>query len=224
MRQTLGPGVELAPGRPVIGVDGKRRARVWGGAAHAIWFGPDAARKPQKIIRVLRMLETFAKDREAFLQSRIGLKGVHWDWSPLRGIYLLPPYSEIGADKRNLLDPQIEGAFGFFSPSSLPLSETEPFLRAGEAEFRQNYANPDWNMENAIGKSDVVPSAGKYLEDLRQFQTTAYVQIIRGDKPLSYFDQFVTEWLRRGGKQITEEANAVNADAEQVYREVGANE
>ncbi|CAN5421845.1 hypothetical protein BH11ARM2_BH11ARM2_31770 [soil metagenome] len=222
MRQALGPSVDLQPGKPLIGLNGKRRARVWGGAAHVLWFGPDAARHPEKIVRVLRMLETFAKDREAFLESRVGKRGEHWDGSPQRGIYLLPPYDESGVGKRNLLDTGIEGAFGFFSPSSLPLEDTKSLLPTGADHFRATYADPSWGFENAIGKSDVAPSAGRLLEDLRQFQTTTYVRIIRGDQPLSDFDAFTKEWLARGGQTLTDEANVAKEDAQKVYAAVGA--
>ncbi|RYG34548.1 extracellular solute-binding protein [bacterium] len=222
MRQSLGAKVDLQPGKPLVGPDGKRRARVWGGAAHVLWFGPDAARHPEKIVRVLRMLETFATDRDAYLESRIGKRGEHWEWSPERGVYLLPPYDEAGVGKRDLLDTGIEGAFGYFSPSSLSLSETRSLLPAGADRFRETYANPAWGIANAIGKSDVAPSAGRYLEDLRQFQTTTYVGIIRGDLPLDSFDGFTKEWLARGGQTLTDEANAARADAERVYAAVGA--
>ena len=220
--RALIPTVELAPGKPLIGIDGKRRARVWGGPAHVIWFGPNVAKEPAKAIRVLKMFERFAVDREAFLQARAGVRGKHWDWSPQRGAFLLPPYDARGEDLRSLLTTNLEGAYGFFSPCAVPLAETKPFLRDGEQRFREAYANPAWGIGNAIGKSDVVPSAATYLKDLRQLQSTAFIEIIRGDRPLSSFDEFVRNWWKRGGGVLTQEANEVASQARRIYRRVGA--
>jgi putative aldouronate transport system substrate-binding protein len=220
--RVLIPGAELAPGKPLIGIDGKRRARVWGGPGHVIWFGKDVAKSPAKAVRVLKMFERFATNREMFLRSRVGLRGTHWNWNPQRGIILLPPYDARGEDARSLLSTNIESAYGFFSPCAIPLSETQEFLRTGEEEFRRTYEDTSWGVENAIGKSDVVPSSALYLKDLRQLQSTVFIQIITGDKPLDSFDDFVREWWRRGGETLTKEANEVAIEAKDIYRTVGA--
>lgn len=218
--RALDPGVELVPGKPLLGKDGKRRARVWGGPAHVLWFGAQLANQPEKVLRVLCMLETFATDPTLFMESRCGKRGAHWDWSQERGVYLLPPYDERGEDARNLLSLSIEGAFGFFSPCSLPLSETSTFLKQGEESFRREYRNTDWAFKNAIGKSDAVPSAGRYLEDLRLYQTTTFIQIIRGDKPLEEFDRFVTAWRKNGGDILTREANELHQQMQEIREQV----
>lgn len=222
--RVLNPKVELAPGKPLIGMDGKRHARVWGGPAHVLWFSANVAKHPEKVIRTLRMLETLATNKSLYIEARVGKKGLHWDWSPKRGVHFLPPYDKRGEDIRSLLQRDLEGAYGFFSPSSVPLEMTKDLLRDGEEDFRQTYSDPAWGVENAVGKSDVTPSAGRYLEDLHQFQSTAYTQIIRGDKPLEYFDEFVKIWKARGGDILTKEANAVHAEAQEIYRKVGAQE
>jgi len=217
----LDPRVELAPGKPLIGLDGQRRARVWGGPGHVFWFGAPVAREPEKVIRVLRMFEALATNRQLFIEARSGKKGVHWDWSPRRGLYLLPPYDERGEDGRNLLTLSLESCYGFFSPCAVPLDLTREFLREGELAFRRTYCDPAWGFKNAVGKSDVVPSAGRYLEDLRQFQTTAFIQIIRGDRPLDYFDEFVRTWKSRGGDILAAEANEMHREMQAIYRQVG---
>ena len=33
----------------------------------------------------------------------------------------------------------------------------------------------------------------------------AYLEIVTGQKPLSYFDEFVKEWKRQGGEKIRSE-------------------
>ncbi len=44
-------------------------------------------------------------------------------------------------------------------------------------------------------------------EPLRRLEEEAFITIITGEKPLSYFDTFVKEWYRQGGKELTAEAN-----------------
>lgn len=218
----LDPTAEMVPARPLIGPDGKRHGRVWGGPAHVIWFGPDVAKHPEKAIRVLRMFESYATDTQLFLESRLGKRGLHWDWSPQRGVYLLPPYDAPGADARNVINvSMMENAFGFFSPSAIPLSKTKPFLQAGKYEFMQEYCNPAWGMMNPIGKSDVVPG-GRYMEDLWQFQMQNYVKFITGARPLSEFDQYTREFLKRGGATIVTGAQETHRDMQRIFRIVGA--
>ena len=40
---------------------------------------------------------------------------------------------------------------------------------------------------------------------LQKMEKKAFLAIITGDKPLSYFDTFVKEWYDKGGREITKE-------------------
>jgi len=40
---------------------------------------------------------------------------------------------------------------------------------------------------------------------LKEKENQAYLKIVCGEEPLSYFDEFVNNWLEEGGQQITEE-------------------
>ena len=218
----LNPEAELAPAPPIKGVHGKRLMRVWGGPAHVLWFGRHIAKDPEKVIRVLNMLETLSTDIELFVESRIGKKDVHWTWSPEQGIYLLPPYDARKADKKNLMSVfTLQNAYGFFSVCSVPLESTRKYIPAGQNSFYEQYCNPQWGLMNVLGKSDILPSAGYYLKDLRMFQATVYAEIIRGDKPLDYFDEFVRLWRERGGDVLTREANEMLETRNNIYRKVG---
>ena len=39
---------------------------------------------------------------------------------------------------------------------------------------------------------------------MQQLEKKAFIQIIMGKKPVSYFDTFVKEWYRKGGEALTE--------------------
>ncbi|HUS48246.1 MAG TPA: hypothetical protein VM098_09005 [Phycisphaerae bacterium] len=205
-----GTDAELVAAPPPIGRDGKRRYRFWGGPAHVIWFGTHVGKQPEKALRVLWMFEELAKreNEKLFVESRIGQEGLHWRWDEQRGVVPLPPYDQPGNDAKHLLGVGLlDNAYGFFSCCSAPLEVTDKYLPRRVKEFRAKYRRTEWGLMNAIGKSDVVESAERYLDDLREYQAEAYAEIIRGEKNLDYFDTFVAEWKRRGGDVLTREAN-----------------
>ncbi|MDR1669840.1 MAG: extracellular solute-binding protein [Oscillospiraceae bacterium] len=53
----------------------------------------------------------------------------------------------------------------------------------------------------------VTPTMELKWSNLRTLERTAYLQIVMGEKPLDYFDTFVTEWFSQGGQEITDEVN-----------------
>ena len=66
----------------------------------------------------------------------------------------------------------------------------------------------------AIGPMDAIsnyPLAAwtKYRVNLDTIMETGYVSFITGQRPLSEFDAFVTEWLNSGGKEVIAEATDV---------------
>ena len=60
------------------------------------------------------------------------------------------------------------------------------------------------------------PPERKYMGDgdseipqtLQQLEKKAFIQIIMGKKPVSYFDTFVKEWYRKGGEALTESVHS----------------
>ena len=222
MRQ-LNPAAEIAPGHFPIGPTGYRGSRAWGTGGHIIAFGRHLEKHPEKVLRVLRMLDTIATDRDLYMLTKYGVQGVHWDYrvpdtgqpgtGPDSGIVRLPPY-----DDQNVFNRDVIG--GFFNPCMNPEFEDACWARR-EREFRDTWCRAECAMTDLFGKPDCVPSAGKYMAELRSRQMTVYAEIIRGTKPLSAFDEFVTEWKARGGAQMTREANDLLVTMKSIYRRVG---
>lgn len=44
--------------------------------------------------------------------------------------------------------------------------------------------------------------------NLQKLEDEMFVQIVMGEKPIEYFDEFVTQWYALGGQTITDEVNA----------------
>jgi hypothetical protein len=52
-----------------------------------------------------------------------------------------------------------------------------------------------------------LPSAAQYSSELQTFRDETWLKMIQGTMPLDSYDDFVTQWMNRGGAQLTEEAN-----------------
>lgn len=55
----------------------------------------------------------------------------------------------------------------------------------------------------AMGEAD-----GEIPRHLQSLENETFLQIICGEKPLDYFDQFVKEWYREGGRELTQQVQA----------------
>ena len=220
--RALQPGAEMAPGPPLRDAAGQRRGRAWGGAAHVIQFGIQVQQQPEKVLRVLRMFEQITRSRQLYLEARCGKEGLQWRNDPQRGIVALAPYDQ----DDHLRDQEMinESGFGslFFYPASLDDTYHGPYTDPRAAAFDQNYRRPQWAMINVLGKCDVVPSASRYLEDLRNYQLTVFVEMVTGRRSVDDFDNFVHQFQRRGGDVIVSEANEIHAQLQQIYARVGA--
>lgn len=53
-------------------------------------------------------------------------------------------------------------------------------------------------------------SDGEIPKSLQNLEKDTFIQIIMGEKPLSYFDYFVKEWYSQGGEELTEQIRSLN--------------
>lgn len=222
--QTFSPKAEVVVANFPIGPEGHRGARIWGPGGHAILFGKHLEREPEKVVRVLRMFEEMAKDEEFWLQSRTGVRGEHWDFNQDRGLHHPPPYDQRGEDRKFLLNLQFHTAAGFFCACGAMPDLVDRYTPEAELAFRNRYRKPEWGIEDALGKPGSIASANEYLNDLRQTQLTAYAEMIRGDRPLDYFETFRENWLDQGGRILLEEARELYRAKQRIFRIMGVSE
>ncbi len=217
----LTDGGTMTPAKPLIGKDGKRRGRSWGGAAHVIQFGKQLSREPEKIIRVLKMFDEISKNEKLYVETKSGKEGEHWNNIPGEGIKISDKYRDTSEASRQMI-----GIRGFSNPTFFPSVMTELFdskyTRKEVTEFENKYKKKEWSIQNAIGISDVLKSGSLYFENLNILQQQYYAKIIIGELPLSAFDDFVKEYYARGGKELLEEANQYYEKIQQIYKKVGA--
>jgi putative aldouronate transport system substrate-binding protein len=214
-------GCDIAPTRPLLNINGVPMGRTWGGAAHILQLGKHLEDSPEKALRFLHMIEEISKDVEAYLNVSTGREGLDWEIGP-EGYRVIgqaledPNYCRI-----NMMNESAPLTNNFFFPSLLDV-RSEELTPDVKRTFDESYCKAEWSMRNPIGKSDVVPSASEYLEDLRRFQTIAFVDFITGAKPLDDFDDFVVEWKQRGGEIMLREGKEVYEELQTIYQRVGA--
>lgn len=217
----INPQAEIVAGPLPANNDGQRRARVWGGGGHILQFSKALEKEPEKVIRVLHMLNAIALDPELATTLLIGERGTHWDFDAQQGLHELAPYVGRGNDAELTGTSRI-GSIGFFMVSGLPPEVLQRYRTQEENAIYETLANPDWGISNALGKTDVLESSGSSLGDLRLLQMRYYTEIIRGNLPLDAFETFVELWLDRGGREILEEAQALLRERETIYHEISA--
>lgn len=225
------PRAEVVPGPPLRDRNGLRRGRSWGGAAHVLQFGKHLEQQPEKVIRVLEMMEAIASNESLYLETRSGERGRHWEYNPKEyirpdgvkqkeGIILLPPYDEKDRVRENAAE-LLGGQGSYFFPSSFdPLFDYQ-LMAAADRDWLDRNRQTEWGMLNVLGKSDVVPSSGRHLGDLVNYQMTTFIEMVIGKRDVDEFDSFVSEWRRRGGDVILEEANEMAQQIQIIYDLVG---
>ncbi len=228
------PDAQVVPAAALRSAEGPRLGRSWGGAAHILQFGRHLEQQPEKVVRVLRMLEDISKSQTLYLEARHGQRGIHWEYYPetvtlpdgsiqRAGIGLVPPYSNPDRTRINRTEMIGEPCL-FFYPNILEEEFEAEFVSENVRSWYSRYAHPDWSIVSPLGKADVVPSSGRYLKDLILFQKIFFIEIIIGERPLEDFDGFVAEWRRRGGDTLLREANQMFDQLHEIYDRVGVPE
>jgi putative aldouronate transport system substrate-binding protein len=110
------------------------------------------------------------------------------------------PFSNDDAIKKFLADPKAEPLTAKeFDVKQTPvrnLMAQGVRMNQGIVEGKNYFTGP------------MTPTMKSKGELLKKLSTETYLKIIYGEKPISYFDEFVKEWLDNGGKKITDEVNA----------------
>lgn len=227
LHAAVNPGEELAPAWFPIGPRGHRGTRAWNGSIGGVLaFGPQMAKTPEKIVRVLRMLNDAAANAEVHHELVYAKRGLHWEWNEELGMAKLPPFDNKAHGAVELLGESavLEPGdnHGYFIPFSCPPDAFERWSPRSAREFRQTYMKPEWGIHDVLLMGDTVPSSGKYLPHLVELQAIAYTSIITGKVPLEHFEEFVQRWHVEGGDVLTRQANELYGQKEAIRARVDA--
>ena len=199
------PNAELAIAMPPKNSDGHRGTHAWGDGGHIIAFGRQLNDEPEKLDKILEIIEAINTDDELSMALRMGEKDVTYedDAEGLSG-YKYKFKEGVSPWDEALRLPPRPSFFGVIAATDeLYDSVKSDFCK----EWEKKYYSENYGMVDALMKPDILPSAGEYYQDLVSKQLTAFGSIIRGDKDISYLDEFIETWRAAGGNKLEEEAN-----------------
>lgn len=167
--------------------------------------GNHLEKEPGKLAKILEILDYSTANFEGFVHTRYGTEGKHFEYkdAPERGNVPVPiePYS-------NWMEITKEGggiAFNF-GIWFIDICKGE-----NSALWWKENKYPLFNEDGYVDELWIpTESFQKYSAELTTLQEQAYVSIITGDKPISYFDEFVRLWRQNGGEVIEKEMNEIN--------------
>jgi putative aldouronate transport system substrate-binding protein len=185
-------------GMPVTGPTGKKGLSMSNPVANVTnAFGVQLDKQPEKMAKIFDIQNWITSDTEPqnFIFTIFGFEGIDWD------------YNAAGAPTRKESVPatyiNLQGGHTVMMKyTSARLNE---IVDPGRPKFLEAH-----NMFTDGYMSELVvslPSASIYQTEINKIEDEAYIAIITGERPLSYFDSFVAQWKSAGGDVLTKEAN-----------------
>lgn len=196
--KALHPDAKISFGQPLFNKDGKQGGvRGYNLLMRFYGIGADAVAEEGKMEKILEIMEYMSDanpDDTARMVARHGIEGENWKWAERDRATV----KKLGTYDEN-------EAFRFENGSVFWWSSGEP----------QISRLSDWGYQLGFDKGGIfsampmaVEAMAKYNAQLEALRQQTYIQIITGDKPLDYFDEFVQEYLRLGGQEILDQAQA----------------
>jgi putative aldouronate transport system substrate-binding protein len=191
----VNPAMKWIYGLPLRGPTGIRSIFQYNRLMNFSAFGKQVEREPRKMQKILQILDfTSANPNlDERITANLGIQGKHWAWiDQERGeTNILPPY-----DRQNGYNHKIGAGLSMDMPFP-PKSARE------EWAFKNKF--DQYGLESAIQIS--LPAMAEYGAQLIKMRDQMIIQMITGDKPLAYFDQYVKEYLNAGGAEVKQEVN-----------------
>jgi len=180
-----------------IGPNGHHGNILWtvtGG--DSIVFGHHLANEPARLARIMEVLDAINADYDTWWTVR--------QWDLQRYMYdHIPGLGYIPHEGHTRVSPA--GHANMFN------SLQNPFFAARFREYLYGWVDtkPMFRTGGHANRLMIVTdSMPRYWASLETFRLVSYMQIIRGEHPIEFFDNFVTQWNAMGGATITNEANA----------------
>jgi putative aldouronate transport system substrate-binding protein len=183
-------------GEPVKGPSGKGVLSMGNPVSSSSQaFGIQVEKNPELMARVLKMQDYFYEAPENLITSYYGIKGEDWDYNENKAPLFKPPMdlNKMAAQGGHV----VLGRFSSKKFNDIIYPWRDPWLK--EKKF---YHDGVWS-ELIVSLS----SASLYQTELAKIEDEAFIAIITGERPLSYFDEFAAQWKRGGGDVLTKEAN-----------------
>jgi len=206
------PGVKwedaVAFGSLPQGKDGTRGDWLWGPRANFVVFGEQLSDNEEKLGKILSILDDINYNEENAIRAVWGEKGVTYDYidpevGVASGLKFLAPYD---TDTTARSSKGLNGFFNILTPAygwasaDIVRQYTDASVFETKAKLTEDTKYVDSLMRPYLA------SAKRYQADLDKLKTTAYSEFITGARDLETWDDFVKEYMAKGGEQLQKEA------------------
>lgn len=194
---------EVLFAKPPVGPTGLSGTNCDGNIGSNYILTTKATENPKVVQKLLEMADALVTDKEYYRMLSMGIEGEHYEFVDMDGFQVMDPTLPEGVNAKtfglgvlsNITSPAIDQSIYEYQVSDFKE------LTAGREQG-------DWQPK--------VPSTdaySQYAADLRRIAAEAFIQIVTGDKPLDYFDEFVEIYLANGGQETIDQMQAAYAEA-----------
>ncbi|AZN41076.1 type 2 periplasmic-binding domain-containing protein [Paenibacillus albus] len=198
--QKVNPDVQYDFTKAPTGANGEQGVWSWGKRQNFIAFSAKLKDQPEKVNKILEIMNAVATDDSLFLTTHYGEEGKSYKLD--NGIpVVIPPYDNDKSPESNALGTGGPNG-GLFGPF-------------GSIDIVKKFTNPQmvdaWQTYYA-GKPDVLfmlplPSTASTDQRIQDKWNETFIKIVIGEAPISAYDDFLKWFDANGGKQLTKEAN-----------------
>lgn len=190
------------------GANGDRGDWLWGPRTNFIVFGEQMEGEEARLGKILGMFDDINYDEETALKVIWGEKGVTYDYvdesvGASSGLKYLAPYD---SDSNARAQKGIYNYFNFLAPSSnwADSSITDKYTDPNLLEEQNKYTETSKYKDELM--RPYLASSSRFQSELDKLKTSAYSDFITGKRSLENWDEFVAEYMRKGGEQLQKEA------------------
>lgn len=198
------PNAKIALAPAIKGPEGKYGYPSYGGITSSLVFGSQLQKQPEKLARILQVLEKIGTDKEVH-SLMAGQESVHWNRDPkTRTVTYVDQYK----------DAKLRGPLGtnFFHFSSLGI----PGLEQGNQRIDYDEVTKYAKDKNVIDGKDYFPVVRLLIpsdvlqraQDTQNVAAKWEINFVTGVKSVDTdWDDFINEWNAAGGTELTKAAN-----------------
>lgn len=190
----LNPKAELVLGQSLKGPSGVAGIKEYNRLMNFYCIGKLAEQDPVKVAKVLQTLNLSANpDYTTRTSLKFGQEGQYWKLvdKDTETMNFIPPY-----DKDQSYWSRIGGVLAM---SGMPYPP-----KAAREQWAYSMKYDQGGVESVIQVG--LPLMMKYKAELFKIRDEAYISIITGVKPTSYFDEFLQKYMAAGGAEVEKEA------------------
>lgn len=182
------------------GPDGAQGFWSWGPRQNFVAISARLKDDPAKLAKVMEILETTASDEQQWLTSAFGVAGTSYQLGANGLPQFIKPY-----DDHKTPETKKMGAFGAGGPFA-PFANATITDKFTDPDVATTWSNLTTDKPDALFGLPL-PSSQELDQRNQEKWTDTLLKVVTGEKPLSYYDDYVKWFNDNGGTKWTQEAN-----------------